>query len=414
MGPAALHRLSFLLVLLVAPVRAGDSLSFVAGRALAAERGDVLLVLVHGSDWLPLGERVLERVWKDGGFASQVGAGVVLADVDVPQAPGEERRRAEEARNEGWVRTECGLSTYPALLAYAPDGTWLGVRQGRELEPTLEGVRRAALELAAACRTWRRLGEELAAAREAGNAARELELLVDRDALPLRRVPNLLDEVKRLDAEDAHGHLARLSFPGWNALVAQATADAKAGKGEEVERRLLAMLASDAYTEEQRSAIHLALGGAYRRWEGREARAAESFRAAWRAAPESVCGRAGMRLYLRDHGGPSLAFGWTERHVGAAESAWVIEDLPAPVEAGTYRLRLRRTSGGVLDLRRVELQVPGRPAIVGATPANPGVEEGVLEVELVVPDSLDGGAASLAIEVGGEPSRGAIEWGREL
>jgi len=290
----------------------GDPLSFSEGRALSQERGEVMLVLVHGSDWQPFGERLFGGFWKDAGFAQATG--VVLADVDVLQDAKEDVRTANDERNEGWKKKGSGLQTYPAVLAYAPDGTVIGVRQGRELPKELDAARLTLLEFSACCRMWRDLGRDIAAARDAKDTARELNLLIARDRLPLNRAAKLLDEVKRLDPADEAGHAARLTFPYWNTLVKQATAEAKAGKGAEAEERLMGMLANEAYTDEQRAVIHLALGGAYRRWEGHGEEAYASFEAAWRAAPVSVCGRAGMRLFLRSRGGASLAFGWGDRH----------------------------------------------------------------------------------------------------
>lgn len=387
----------------------GESLSFSEGRALSRERDAVLLVLVHGSDWNPFGEQVFEYVWKDAAFAEAVGVGIVLADVDVLQDPGEKTRRANAERNEGWVKKDSGLRTYPAVLAYAPDGSSLGVRQGRDFPKTRDAARFALLELVACCRTWKGFDEDLAAAREAGDAARELDLLIVRDRLPLRRVAGLLDEVNRLDPEDEAGHLARLTFPSWNALVKQATDEARAGQGAEAERRLREMLANPAYTEEQRGVIHLALGSVYRRWEGHESQASASFEAAWRAAPESVCGRAGMRLYLRHHGGPSLVFGWGDRHTDSGESEWTIEDFSTSLEPGTYRLRLRWTHGGELGITRVRLLAEGQSAVVDTRSSSLTKDSPLHECELTVVASLTGVTLSVAVEPGAA-SRGSIEW----
>jgi len=70
-----------------------------------------------------------------------------------------------------------------------------------------------------------------------------------------------------------------------------------------------------------------------------------------------------MRLYLRHHGGPSMAFGWVDRHTDSKESEWTIEDFSTSLEPGTYRLRLRRTHGGELGITRVRLLAEGRSAV---------------------------------------------------
>lgn len=394
---------------------AGDPLSFSEGRALSEERGEVMLVLVHGSDWHPFGERIFEGFWTDPGFIQATG--VVLADVDVLQEPKDGVRAANDERNKGWKKKDSGLITYPAVIAYAPDGKAIGARQGRALPKDLGAARLTVLELAACCRTWADLGREIAAARAAEDTARELNLLIARDRLPLKRAAKLLDELKRLDPEDEAGHTARLTFPYWNSLVQQATSEAKSGKGAEAEERLLGMLANEAYTDEQRAAIHLALGGAYRRWEGHGEEAYASFEAAWRAAPESVCGRAGMRLFLQSRGGPSLSFGWGDRHTSPVTEDgleckaffWTVEDFPSTLDPGTYRLRLKRTHGAQLPIAHFRLLSDGGEDHVASLGAPLTKVAPVGEVEFSLPDGLTGASLRAETELG-DTSRGTIEW----
>jgi len=393
----------------------GDALSFSEGRATSLERNEVLLVLVHGSDWHPFGERLFEDVWTDAGFSKATD--LVLADVDILQDPKDDARAANDKRNEGWNKKGTGLQTYPTVIAYAPNGTVIGVRQGRDLPKELNAARLKLLEFSAGCRMWLDLGNDIAVARETKDGARELNLLIARDRLPLTRVSNLLDEVKRLDPEDKAGHAARLSFPYWNTLVQQATAEAKAGKGAEAEARLMAMLANEAYTDEQRAVIHLALGGAYRRWDGHGEQATASFEAAWRAAPESVCGRAGMRLFLKSHGGPSLSFGWGDRHTSPVTEDgveckalfWTIEDFPRTLEPGTYRLRLKREHGADLPIAHFRLLSDGRGEQEDSLGSSLTKASPVGEIEFSLPDGLTEASLRVDLTLGGT-SRGTIEW----
>ena len=398
---------TLLLACALAPLNTGDALSFSEGRALSAEKDAVLLVLVHGSDWHPFGERLFEDVWRDAKFSRATE--LVLADVDVLQAPSDDAKKVNDERNAGWKKKESALRTYPAVIAYGPDGARIGDRQGRELPKELGAARLALLEFAECCRLWSDLGADLAAARTAGDTARELELLIERDRLPLQRVTNLIDEVKRLDPEDEAGHLARLSFPYCNALVKQATDEAKAGKGAEAEARLKEMLANPAYTDEQRGVIHLALGGAYRRWEGHEDRAADQFEAAWRTAPDSICGRAGMRLFLRDHAAPSLAFGWVNRHTAVGATTWKIADFPTTLEPGTYRLRLERTKGAELNLAGVRLLAAGEPRYVDSAARRLTKDEPAHDFEITLSERLED--VTLSVSLGrAAKSRGTITW----
>jgi hypothetical protein len=386
-----------------------DSLPFQVGQQAAAENKEVLLVLAHGSDWNALGERVLEDLWKDSEFASATGC--VLADVDILQAPSAESKQANDARNEGWVEKGSGLRTYPAILAYTSDGTLIGSRQGANLPRKVVEIREVALQLATDCRRWVELTDSAAKAKAESDSASELAFLIQRDALPLSRHPSFLEDLRRLDPSDAGGHLARLSLPHWNTLVQQATSEAKAGKGEEAEQRLLALLENTAYTREQRAALHLALGSAYRRWAGHDELAAKHMRAASAMAPGSVCGIAGMRLYLRWYGGPSLLMGWAERHTADGANDWVIEDLPATLEPGDYTLRLRCTGGGSLKLTGAALCVDGKPIVLGPGEAELSGKGGTLELEFTLDKPLR--LAHLQIVLGERAkSRGELTWTR--
>ena len=177
------------------------------------------------------------------------------------------------------------------------------------------------------------------------------------------------------------------------------------------------MLANEAYTLEQRGVIHLALGSAYRRWEGHSLQASASFEAAWRAAPGSVCGRAGMRLFLQSYGGPSLAFGWTDRHTSPVTEDgveckalfWAVSDLPQTLEPGTYRLRLKRTHGGELPTAHIRLLSDGKSKEERTLASALTKTDPVQEVVFSLPEGLND--AGLRIELTlSDKSRGTIEW----
>lgn len=385
-----------------------DSLPFQVGQQAAAEKEEVLLVLAHGSNWNTLGECVFDELWKNAEFASATGC--VLADVDVLQAPSAESKEVNDKRNEGWVEKGSGLRTYPAMLAYAPDGMLIGSRQGANLPRQVVEIREVALQLAADCRRWMELSAAAAKAKAESNPTSELALLIQRDALPLNRHPSLLEDLRRLDPEDAGGHIARLSLPHWNTLVQQATSEAQAGKGEEAERRLLGHLSNTAYTREQRAALHLALGSVYRRWADHDELAAKHMKTASSLAPDSVCGMAGMRLYLRLYGGPSLFMGWSDRHTSASTD-WVLEDLPARLEAGVYTLRLRCTRGGSLKLTGAALCVGGKPIVLGPGEAELSGKGGTVDLEFTLDKPL--ADATLQIILGEKAkSRGELTWTR--
>ena len=388
-----------------------ESHSYSAGRTLCAEQDAMLLVLVHGSDWHPFSERLFQEVWTQEAFIGQLGAGFVLSDVDILQTTDKTKRGPNTERNKGWEKKGSGLRTYPAVLAYTQTGTLIGSRQGRQLPKDLAGAQKTLAAFSVTCLRWRELTNAMDHARESGEGAKELALLIEREALDLDPSATLLADIKRLDPTDTSGHHARLSFPKWTTLVQQATAEAKGGKGAEAEQRLKAMLGNPAYTPDQRAVIQLALGSSYRRWEGHDTQAAACFQAAFAEAPDSVSGQAGRRLYLSSYAGPSLEFGWTKRHLVAKNTTWIIEDLPTDLEAGNYTLRLKLTKGKALRIASARLMIGEdiRVHIAQTSTLNKGQRECVLEFNL--PEALADATLHLLLD-GGAAGTGTIAWAR--
>ncbi|MED6334586.1 MAG: hypothetical protein VYE81_04240 [Planctomycetota bacterium] len=321
-----------------------QSLSFADGAALARERAETHLVFVHGSDWNPYGELLMGEVWRtDLVNDMAANAGLVLSDVDVLQGADDDARLANERRNADWKGT--GLSTHPAFIAFDSQGRLLGSRQGLDLPRNAAQARICVLEFIACLRLRAELDESLAKVHAKGDVERELELLLSRDSLPLERAPDLLERIRAIDTDEARRAATRIEFPDWFGLVRQATSEATGGEGAQTEERLRAMLEEPAYTDDQRATVWFALGSAYRRWEGHAEQAGRAFRAAWKAHPDGLTGTAGRRMYLNLYAGPSLAFGWVERHAGEASKPWIIEDLPPTLAPGTWRLKWTPTAG---------------------------------------------------------------------
>ena len=209
-----------------------ESHSYSAGRTLCAEQDAMLLVLVHGSDWHPFSERLFQEVWTQEAFIGQLGAGFVLSDVDILQTTDKTKRGPNTKRNKGWEKKGSGLRTYPAVLAYTQTGTLIGSRQGRQLPKDLAGAQKTLAAFSVTCLRWGELTNAMDHARESGEGAKELALLIEREALDLDPSATLLADIKRLDPTDTSGHHARLSFPKWTTFVQQATAEAKVVRGQ--------------------------------------------------------------------------------------------------------------------------------------------------------------------------------------
>lgn len=396
-----------LMVLSLAGGQADQSHSISAGRTLSSEHDSLLFVLVHGSDWHPFGERLFGEVWQGKIFGEKMKG--VLADVDILQAREGAARAAADARNEGWVKKGSGLQTYPAVLAYSAEGVLIGSCQGRDLPKDLAAAQEVLITFGETCAQWKELTQAISQAKAADDKAAELKGIVARTALGLERSATLLEDIKRLDPSDEAGNYARLSFPKWTTLVKQATDQAKAGKGDEAEQRLKAMLANSAYTLEQLCVIHLALGSAYRRWEGHAEQAAVHFRAAGKVDPTSICGVAGTRLYLSLYGGPSLSLGWSKRHPVKAGTYWVIEDAPQDLEPGRYRLRLKRTKGKQLTITGAQLLSDGKVLIDLVQAATLTKASPTVEFIFTVPEALTHTSLRVLLN-GGDTGTGTMSW----
>lgn len=386
-----------------------ESLSFSEGRAHSAEKKAPLLVLVHGSDWHSNGERLFTLVWQDDEFVKSLGDGVVLADVDILQTTDEAVRAANDGRNAGWVKKGSGLQTHPAILAYGPDGVLIGTLQGHELPKDIAAAQQAMLTFEARIQLWTELSRAILLAHDAADSQVELQCIIDRAELGLEPSKSLLKDIQRLDPTDGGGHHARLSFPHWNTLVKQATAEAQKGEGAAAEKRLQGMLANPAYTTTQRSAIYLALGSVYRRWEGHESQASVSFQAAWSVDPRAICGQAGRRLYLNLYAAPSRAFGWSKRHPATPNTTWVIADCPERLGPGRYILRLERTKFREVTFSGAQLMsgaaitayLPNRHTLNKANPA--------CEFEFTLSESKSDVSLLVFVE-GGDEGSGKITW----
>ena len=330
-------------VLLVAPQREA---SFQAGLDAAKTTGHPLIVFVHGSDWCRLGEQLKAEIWD---LEHRVDD-VIFVDVDIKEEPDEQNT----ARNKGFVTKQ--VKTYPSLIAFAPDGTHLGLRAGATLPHTASD---ASLVLRGFVKDAKqRLVLQAAAdeAREAGDAPAELTALHAMLAQNMATGQPLLKRLEEVDPEDESGVRRRASFPPFHQFVAQATKAGQEGRGQAEIDRLQAMLAEGVYTSVQQAWIHNAMGSVYRRWEGHDEQAEGQFRQAAAVAPGSVPGLAGQRLAAQLYGGPTLGQGWADRHMSDQFAKWTIEDLPTPLKRGTYTVQFNWKRGRHgLDINDVRL-----------------------------------------------------------
>ena len=337
-----LHTLAIVAVL-CSPQRVS---SYGEGLQVATLAEQPLIVLAHGSDWCVRGERFKRVVWDTAADLNNV----VFVALDICETPLE----AHAAELKGFDANQ--VRNFPSLLAFAPDGTRLGVRSGATLPIAVAEAKAALRTLVVQSQQRLQLEREVDAAAAAGDDAAELAALRAMLAQDLQRPAHLLDRLAELDPEDASGIRRRAAFGPFHQFVTQAVQDGKEGRGQEAINRLQGMLDEGVYTSEQQAWIHNAMGSAYRYWDGHDLQARGAFRRAYGVAPESVPGLAGKRLAEELYGSPTLAEGWMDRHLKDRLSTWVIEDLDAPMQPGTWTVTFEYTRGRHgLDIAAVQL-----------------------------------------------------------
>lgn len=339
-----LHALTILAVL-AAPQRAD---SFAHGLEAAKAADQPLIVFAHGSDWCLHGERMKADVWD---LENRV-QDVIFADIDVLETPND----ANTQRNTGFkIKT---VKTYPALLAFAPDGTRIGLRAGATLPRRGSDATKVLRRLVQLAKARLALQAQAAEASKAGDVVAEVTAWHAMLAQDLDRPADVFKRLEAIDPQDPSGVRRRAALGPFHQFVAQASKDGKEGRGQAAVDRLQAMVDEGVYTPPQQAWIHNAMGSVYRYWEGHGEQAEAQFRLAAAVAPESVGGLAGRRLALQLYADPTLEMGWVGRHLTTEPTKWLIEDVQAPLKPGTYTVTFSHTRGrhglDILDVRLLD------------------------------------------------------------
>ena len=269
--------------------------SYSEGVIAARDNNTVLVVFVYGSDWNKWGVELYDYIFKSPEFEKSLPKeGIVFSDVDILQSPGEDEKKRNDVRNQGWRGD--GVYTYPAVCVYASDGNMLGVCQGKALSKSLENAGGAIVDIINLARRYSHLKKEAVKLRADNEVSAELAVLIEIGKMPLNRPDGLLERIKELDPNDLSGDYARLSFPHWNTLLANTTQKTQGGHGDEAESGLKEMLKCKAYTDDQVALIHVALGTCYRLQKGHEKEASEAFVKAVEVSPGSFGSQMARRI----------------------------------------------------------------------------------------------------------------------
>ncbi|MCH2135143.1 MAG: thioredoxin family protein [Phycisphaerales bacterium] len=320
--------------------------SWPAALIAAKETGWPIIALAHGSDWCVRGETLKRSVWDRHMGLDKV----VLVALDIRESPDERDAEVLEGFDVKQVRT------FPAFLAFEPDGTRIATLGGESLTLDLESTRTELATFSAAARKRVLLQRQARTAAASGNVAAEVSALHGVLDQNLEVPKSVLERLEEIDPADAGGKRRRASFGHFHNLVHGAVRETRQGQAQDAINRLQGMLAADVYTPEQQAWIHNALGSVYRHSEGKDELAERHYKMAHTTAPETVAGKAGRRMAQQLYGHPSIEMGWEGRHLTDQYREWRIEGLPDVLEPGVWTVTFNWKRGRHgLDVAEVRL-----------------------------------------------------------
>lgn len=339
--------------LLVAPLQA----AFVAKNYEQAQPKlgkDGYIIVAYPDGWDKRGEKTAKR-WLASEKVLKAAGDAVLIPLPVTQLMGD----AEKAKQESILGKlqlpppRMGPHTYPALYMMDKDGVWIALVHGaemRKLSPSKMADRLAQVLQNASER--KRLLEE---AGKASGVAKARLLGKASELSDLRPIPDYLKQLEDADPKDETGYVRRAKYNPWGFAAEMDKSKDRAAYIEKLD----AMLADDAYTNEQKQKMCATYIGALRRVGGpanlaRIREIAEKMRAYAPGTAEARTVDVVVREWVREFG---LDEGWSPAVLPAddKEPLPLAGDIRIP-SAGTYELTFQYTSGtDQLNIVAVEL-----------------------------------------------------------
>jgi len=262
------------------------------------EKKDILL-LVHGSNWNRLGEKFRHKIWEQAKFQNQLGEEIVTLRVDYLDTPDEKQKKEFDATVKG---LKMKFRSYPALALYDTEGRHYATWTGSDF-PLMASQ---AVSIIAHKQSQRKKRDAYliqAKELEGVKKAEVLYLAIECDA-GLRA--ETLKQLKACDPENESGYLSLLEFNGRYAM-AHTNKLSKEKKFAEAIVWLEEQWAQPKLKTEQKQWILAAKGNVYRRWGGDHLKDMnQAFRQAHKLDPQSVIGKASLRLAERFYKEPLL------------------------------------------------------------------------------------------------------------
>lgn len=280
-----------------APVRVD---TFVDALAEAKKSNRTIAVYVHGSSWHPASRLFGEKIWRSKSFTAALKHPVILTNIDIKQNLDKDTAKAEEEKYKGWK----AVTTFPAVQVYGPDGHLLKSYSGRELRvlTTPESLADHLNFILTASEQRTNLLGELTKARADNDQKQELTTLTRLIDLPLNNEDKIVEQLKKVDADDSSGWQARLSFRDWE-FVRHISGLIGKNETKQALEEIDQLLTSSKHTVEQRCLILGSKGRALVA-EGNLNEAWKAFQQAHAADPNGPNGKAMLRYGIRVAGIP--------------------------------------------------------------------------------------------------------------
>lgn len=235
-----------------------ESQSFQAARKVAVDRDLDTIVLVHGSDWNPYGEKLRKECWESDLFRGAVSDLAELARIDVMENPTQEETIDYARRSKGFPVKK--MQSYPAIYLFDRQGRHYASLYGDSLPSDAAGFANAVVARLQARRERDRLWDQ---AKDTADVAEKTQLLFSAYQLGVGNRDQFKKAIKNADPNDTQGFLSRINFDG-PALVRQSLKLTKDGKSAQSLSMLDAHLENEHLQPTQRQWVLLAKVNSYR------------------------------------------------------------------------------------------------------------------------------------------------------
>lgn len=260
--------------------------TYEAAREVAVAAKQDTIVLVHGSDWNPYGEKLRSEAWEAESFREAVGEYAQLTRIDFRENPTEKQKTdyARRIKNFPIKKSNC----YPIVHFFDQDGHHYTALFGDSLPGDPVKFTQAVLAKLQARRDRDELWNQANKERE---VATKVRLLFEAHQLRAGNLQRFKKAIKKADPKDTQGYLSVLNFDG-QALVRQSLKLVKSGEPDKAMALVDSHLRNEHLQPVQRQWALLAKINACRHIPGSKEKMLEVARESEGISTTSIPGRA--------------------------------------------------------------------------------------------------------------------------